>query len=616
MPGLVGYVHREAVELRQIDAMVKPMRHCPDYRVHAWAQGQYAGATVDLQAGRQAGIAELGRYQLAYVGTWYDPWTDSRQAPAVQLLVRWCAGGAAALSGLNGEYLISVWDQEDRRLTIVNDRLGLKRLHLWHDENALAWSSELKSLAVLPQISRAIDEQALAELLTFGHLQDDRTLLQAVRLLPPASVLVWHQGRVSVASYWQPAFQADPALQNEQRAVDEYAARVQTAVERRLQGHRRAGLLISGGLDSRTLAGMAQRIRPGESLDTWVTGHAHAHDVRFARQIAEAIGSAHHAIEIPHTFLEEYGPAYAWLLDGMVTTHGAHRACVLEEAARATDVLLIGFLGDVLSGGKPLDPLVQRGSSQTLVDDSYAFYAVGFDDRMLARTLRPAIYRRVRGVAKAMFARSVDDARAQEPADRVVLAELMQRQRRWNPMSQVDLLSSRCHVASPFTDREFVEFMLRLPVSQRIGKQAYLQMIRQEFPRLARIPRSGSGLPLVHSRLRAALHWRWVFFQRGPLSRWTGGRVGGHAYGSYVHCAEWFRSANRQFIESTLIDQPVLEEQFDPAAVNRLVADFLDGPNAERLSEGIAALMSFVLFRQRLEALPVYQPAAESLVRV
>ena len=625
MPGLVGFVGDHPLDPGLIRALADPLRHRPTYQLTARTDGAWAMATVDLAAGRsldslgippcgyprgasQAHWAEStdGRYRLVGFGAIYESWAHDGAGLGAELLLRWRTSGSQALTHLNGEYLIAVWDRDEQRLTIVNDRLGLKRLHLWHDHSTLAFSSELKSLAVLPSVSRVINEQALAELLTFGHVQEDRTLLRDVRLLPPASVLTWQRGSVSTTSYWRYVFQADPALEDPARAVDEYAHRVETAVARRLQGRGRIGLLLSGGLDSRTLAGMTRRLRPREALWTWTTGHAHAHDVRYAKQIARVIESRHTTVEIPQTFLQDFGPEYAWVLDGMVTTHGAHRSCVLEALEAMTDVLLIGYLGDHISGGTPLDKVLHVRTLKELLVVSYPLSAVGFDDDLLARTLRREVYERVFGLAREVFARKLAEAPVEHLADRVVWADLTQRQRLWNPLALMDLLGLTSRVATPFSDREFVDFIRTLPVSQRMQKRAYRGMICQALPQLARVPRAGDGLPLIHSRLRASLHWRRVLFERHTLPRLTGGRFGGHAYGSFVHCGEWFRASSRHFIEATLLDNPLLEEHFRMEALHGLVREFLDGTSKRDLMECIASLMSVALFRERLDHVPVY----------
>lgn len=74
-----------------------------------------------------------------------------------------------------------------------------------------------------------------------------------------------------------------------------------------------------------------------------------------------------------------------------------------------------------------------------------------------------------------------------------------------------------------------------------------------------------------------------------------------------MHCHDWFRSANRRFIESTLINNPFLEDLFEMSALNQLVHGYFHGAPGRDLTECIAALVSFALFADRLARLPVYR---------
>lgn len=618
MPGVVGCVSNKGVHPDLVTAMIHPMMHRPFYRVQTSVVGPFAFGVINWPAGGPIGspIATDGRYNLAFYGALYEEWIDRGRDIAAQLLKRWNQGGAKALCDLNGEYLIVVWDSKDEALTIVNDRLGLKRLNYWQGNGTFAFASEVKSLAVNPEVSRTIDEHALSELLTFGHLQDDRTLLRDVKLLPHASCLMWKDGKVEVRRYWDYVFKVDPKFQNFDRAVDEYFDVVRQATERRIQGYERIGLFLSGGLDSRTIGGMVRKVRPEAKLFTWTAGHGHDHDSRFAKQIARAIQSEHTTIRIPENFLEEYGPHYAWVLDGTVTSHGSHRACLFEDAYQNSDIVLLGYMGDTVSGGKPLDKVYQITDLDELSEKGYGFYAVGFDDQLFQRVLKPSVFDQIKGFAFQRFRESVKHAEVEFLGDRVVYAELVQRQRLYTSTAQMDLQGIDGYWGTPFSDKHFIDFSLRLPMKFRLYKEAYIGMIRKYFPTLARISRSGDGLPLVHSRFRESLHWRWVLFQRNTLPKLTGGRLGGHNYGAFVHCAEWFRRASGAFIERTLIDNPLLEEHFQMDRLNQLVRDFLEDCSERDLMECVASLMMYALFRGELERLSVFSERKKEILCV
>src|SRR3989338_155176 len=387
MPGIVGYESNKAIHPELVTAMAKPMRHRSTYKVREHVEEHFAVASIDLASGRQNDRIESrnGRYVLVFYGAIYESWVNGSGTIASKLLERFISGGWKSVADLNGEYLVVIWDRFDRQLTIINDRLGLKRLNYWCANETFAFASEVKCLAVLPQVSRAIDEHALSELLTFGHLQDDRTLLRDVKLLPAASHLTWQRGKLTINKYWDYVYHEDSKLKDHKVAVDEYFQHTWNAVERRLKGIKKVGIFLSGGLDSRTLGGFIRKIRPQDDFFTWTAGHGHDHDTRFAKQIAKAIRSKHKSLFIPETFLQDYGPAYAWMLDGIVSVHGSHRSHLIEEACEKVDAVFLGFMGDTVSGGKPLDKVYQFTNIEDIARKGYESYAAGFDNELFER---------------------------------------------------------------------------------------------------------------------------------------------------------------------------------------------------------------------------------------
>ena len=618
MPGLAGYTSQEMVNPKLLDSMTSVMLHRPNYSVSQIKDEHFSIASIDLEQNRQKDSIESpdGRYVLTFFGRIYEPWLNCKTRVAPKLFEKWLNGGWKSLADLNGDYLIVIWERREERLTIVNDRLGLRRLHYWQGDNFFAFASEVKSLAAIAEVSRAVDEHAISELLIFGHLQDNRTLLRDVKLLPPGSYLTWQKGNLKIEKYWDYVYRVDAKLENHELAVDEYFHHTKNAVHRRLNDIDRIGLFLSGGLDSRALGAAIRKIFPEKKLLTWTAGHGHDHDSKFAKGIAKRIRSEHIPVDLPRTFLQDCGPEYAWVLDGMVSTHGSHRSCLMEEAHRKSDVIVLGFMGDTVSGGKPLDKVYQITDINELSKKGYESYAVGFDRNLFHKTLKPKVFERICGLAYESFSSTVRRASVEFPGDRVVYAELIQRQRLYNPVAQMDLQEIDGYWLTPFTDKDFIDFSLRLPWKERLHKEAYLGMICKYFPEVAGVPRSGDGLPLVHSRLREAFHWKWVLFQRHTLPKLTGGLLGGHNYGAFVHCAEWFRKSSTNFIRKKLINRLILEEHFKMDEINRMVESFLNNTAERDLMECISALMSYVLFCERLLLLPSVSFKNENFVAV
>ena len=76
------------------------------------------------------------------------------------LLKSYIFWGADCLNKLNGFFAFAVYDAEDESLFIARDRIGIKPLLYFHDEDKLLFASEMKSMLSYG-LSRELDATAL-----------------------------------------------------------------------------------------------------------------------------------------------------------------------------------------------------------------------------------------------------------------------------------------------------------------------------------------------------------------------------------------------------------------------------------------------------------------------
>ena len=107
---------------------------------------------------------------------------------------------------LNGAFIFAIWDQQINKLVIANDRLGLYPIYYTQDEGKLAFASKIGALLADRKLSRSTDLVALTQFLTFDHVLGERTFLRDIKLLPPASTLVYQDGQLSIQPYWNLEF--------------------------------------------------------------------------------------------------------------------------------------------------------------------------------------------------------------------------------------------------------------------------------------------------------------------------------------------------------------------------------------------------------------------------
>lgn len=181
------------------------------------------------------------------------------------ILAAWQRWGEAALERLDGEFCFALWESAPRRLTLVRDHLGLRPLYYSIGVDRCAFSSSLTGLLRLPRVDTALDETAIADYLATLAAEDESTFYRGVRRLPPGGVLRWTAGAPArPRRYWQLAAAPRIRLPAAQDYVEAVRVRVDEVIAHCCDTDHGVGLMLSGGLDSSTLAALAARHLAGQ----------------------------------------------------------------------------------------------------------------------------------------------------------------------------------------------------------------------------------------------------------------------------------------------------------------------------------------------------------------
>jgi asparagine synthase (glutamine-hydrolysing) len=337
-PG-AGLAHTRLAILDLSPSGAQPMAS-PDGR-HVIA---YNGEVYNFAALRE----ELARQGERFAGT-------SDTEVVLRLLAR---DGARALARLDGMFALALLDTASGALLLARDRAGQKPLY-WAPipGGGFAFASELVPLLRVPGVDARLDREALSHLLSFGFVPNPWSLRAGVRQLAPGTALLLRAGAEPQPQRWaaEPA-PAEPPLAGD---VESLSRELETVLSNSVREHLVAdvpvGVLLSGGVDSSTVAALAAR-HVGRLATYSIVHRDPAYDERdAARAVAEAIGSEHHEIEFSDAALSEAE------LDLLVDHHGDPFADssslavlrVSREMRRSVTVALSGDGGDEVFAGYP-----------------------------------------------------------------------------------------------------------------------------------------------------------------------------------------------------------------------------------------------------------------------
>jgi asparagine synthase (glutamine-hydrolysing) len=264
--------------------------------------------------------------------------------------------GAEFPKHLSGMFAIVLWDGSARRLLVVRDRMGEKPLYYVSHSSRLYFASELKALLAVPDIPKAIDPSALDQYMSFLFVPGPASILQGVRKLDPAHMIVAEcsGGAPKLVRYWD--LPSEPLAESEVPHLDEMLRqKLEHAVRQRLRSDVPLGCFLSGGVDSSIVAHLMSREMA--TINTFSIGFKDPvfDETKFARLVAERLGT-HHLQETvdsstmaPEEFLQ-----LVWFMDepfgdsSFIPSYWVSRT-----ARRHVKVVLSGDGSDELFGGYP-----------------------------------------------------------------------------------------------------------------------------------------------------------------------------------------------------------------------------------------------------------------------
>ena len=257
---------------------------------------------------------------------------------------------------LRGMFAIAVWDARRRRLVLARDRFGIKPLYYRLTGSSLSFASELKALLVQPDFSREIDPDAVDAYLAFSFVPAPLSIFREARKLPPGHVLVWEADRgseVAIERYAKPRPAAAGEVRGESEDVlaEELLERLRDSVRAHLIADVPVGVLLSGGIDSCTLAALASEV--ASPVRTFTIGFdERGFDERsLARLVAERYGTDHHELVLRPDAVELL-PALSAAFDEPFADSSAIPTYLVSELARRhVKVALSGEGGDEFFGG-------------------------------------------------------------------------------------------------------------------------------------------------------------------------------------------------------------------------------------------------------------------------
>lgn len=170
------------------------------------------------------------------------------------ILLAYRKWGTDCVRHLLGDFSFAIWDTDKRALLCARDHFGVRPFYYTRSERCFVFSNDLDTLRLHPAVSAKLNDIAILNFLIFRYQpRVDQTTFADIAALPAAARLQLHDGRVDVEHYWTLPIEEPFRFRKRSEFVEGYREVLASAVADR-SGFDRAGILLSGGMDSTSIA--------------------------------------------------------------------------------------------------------------------------------------------------------------------------------------------------------------------------------------------------------------------------------------------------------------------------------------------------------------------------
>ena len=421
------------------------------------------------------------------------------------ILLAYTQWGEACFARMLGPLAIVLVDTVQRRVVCMRDALGDRTLFYYVNSRILLVASEEQALLAHPLLSLRLNESRLAAFFALDVPGDGSTFFADVSELLPAHVMVVDENTVQIRRYWEPEPRAAIRYRSDADYGEHFHALLMQSVTCRLRGPSPPVMMMSGGLDSTSVAALAaQRLSKGNAHNalrafSYVFDELPSCDERpFI-----AMMYAQHAIDGIHIPGDDAWPlreVTTWPNNPNTPDNNPYRWLkerVYVAAQRSgSRVVLTGIFGDELYSGSEYwlrDLFREARFAQAWQESLWHIHAYGLWNGLRTPMVHclPGIQRFHRLLRMRHRSWLTSYARSRMRIDeewslRVYAASRpSQFDTLLGPYSATDATgeifhASRCGVElrHPYRDRRLIEFMLAIPASQLYRKGSYKHILR------------------------------------------------------------------------------------------------------------------------------------------
>lgn len=276
--------------------------------------------------------------------------TESDTEVLLSAYIHW---GVDCLLKLNGFFAFAIYDKQNHEIFIARDRLGVKPLLYYMDEDKFIFASEMKSVLTF-NVPKEIDWASVRQYFTLGYIPEPNSIFKNIKKVEAGSyLLISKAAKTSKKYYLLPEKNSVSKTDSFEEAAQKVKELFEQSIADRLVSDVPVGAFLSGGIDSSIV--VAATSKQVENLHTFSVGFKDASfydETKSAKLVAKTFNTEHTSIMLSRTDLADNIMA---CLESMSEPFGDTSALpffvLSKKVAPSIKVILSGDGADELFGG-------------------------------------------------------------------------------------------------------------------------------------------------------------------------------------------------------------------------------------------------------------------------
>ncbi len=282
--------------------------------------------------------------------------TFTSQSDTEVLLKSYLHYGIDCLEHFIGMFAFIVVDKrpEHECTYVVRDRLGIKPLFYYQNEQSYIFSSEVKSILALAKRKFALNKKTVSSYFSYRYSILDETFFEGIQNLTPGSYLHITKQGTTQHKYWQ---LADFVDQSEDKGEAYYLKRVDellhSSIKYRMISDVPFGAYLSGGVDSSLITAIMSKYTK-QPIKTYTIGFSEEgyNEFEYADCVAKLYQTDHKAINIDATeYFDTLNKLVAYKDAPLSVPNEVPLYLMSKELKKDITVVLSGEGADEIFGG-------------------------------------------------------------------------------------------------------------------------------------------------------------------------------------------------------------------------------------------------------------------------